>query len=95
MINENRAVRLICTVSFLLSLFIFTGCDGFKIGNSFLEKPTGGSVTKEDIFSSAENAKDFLWHAYVSLPFGIPLDKKIRVENFMIEMFWEGICWQA
>ena len=44
------------------------GCDG--VGGSFLEEPPGQDVTKDTVFSDANSAKQFLWNAYRSLPYG-------------------------
>lgn len=69
---KRTSINLVVVVSFLVLLVAMNGCDGFKVGNAFLKKPPGGAVTQDTVFSSAERAKKFLWHAYESLPFGLP-----------------------
>lgn len=41
-----------------------------EVGNDFLEKPPSVDVTKDSIFTDADKAKNFLFHAYRSLPYG-------------------------
>lgn len=51
-----------------------TGCEKFKVGNDFLEKPPSVDVTKDTIFSNLEYANRFLTGAYATLHYGLLYD---------------------
>ncbi len=51
-------------------ILLATGCEKFKVGNDFLEKPPSVDVTKDTIFSNLEYAKRFLTGAYATLHYG-------------------------
>ncbi len=68
---KNSILFVASTVLFLTTLI---SCDGLKVGNDFLEKPPSEDVTLDTIFSRADAAKEFLWHAYEALPYGLPVD---------------------
>ena len=55
---------------FVLS-FLFLSCEDFALGEKFLQKPPGGDVTIDTIFSKAEYAERILWRSYQSLPYRI------------------------
>jgi len=59
-------------ISVAILLLGLQGCDSVNVGNKFLEKPPSVDVTKDSIFSKAEFAERFLWHAYSTLPYGLP-----------------------
>jgi hypothetical protein len=72
--SKRTLIKSALVVSlFILSVFIMDGCDGFRVGNAFLEKPPSTTVNQDTVFSEADKAKKFLWHTYESLPYGIPL----------------------
>src|SRR5699024_3404090 len=76
--SKLKFIKELSTVSlFILLLVILNGCNGLRVGNDFLEKPPGEDVTLDTIFSRATAAKEFLWHTYETLPFGLPLYPKI------------------
>lgn len=52
----------------VLLLVSLQGCD--SLGGSFLEEPPGQDVTKDTVFSDANSARQFLWNAYRTLPYG-------------------------
>lgn len=55
----------------LISVMSLSSCTDFiEFGNNFLAKPPSRTVNQDSIFSHAETAKRFLWHAYRSLPYG-------------------------
>src|SRR5690625_4844052 len=57
-------------ISMLIFITFFQGCDGFRIGNSFLKKPPSSGVNIDSVFSNPTTAKQVLWHAYQTLPWG-------------------------
>jgi len=64
-------------IIFCLSLLLLigtAGCEKFKVGNDFLEKPPSVDVTKDTIFSNLEYAKRFLTGAYATLHYGLLYD---------------------
>ena len=68
---DNRAfhwLQLLGGALALLLLVSLQGCD--SVGGSFLEEPPGQDVTKDTVFSDANSAKQFLWNAYRTLPYG-------------------------
>ncbi len=69
----KKTFRPLPVVAALLLFVLLNGCDGLRVGNDFLDKPPGGDVTLDTVFSRASAAKKFLWHAYSSLPYGLPL----------------------
>lgn len=48
-------------------------CEEFPLGGDFLEKPPSVDVTIDTVFSRTELAERFLWGAYTTLPYGIPV----------------------
>jgi hypothetical protein len=52
----------------LASIVIIQGCNGFRIGNSFLNKPPNTGVDEDSVFSNPVTAKQVLWHAYQTMP---------------------------
>ncbi|HWK57157.1 MAG TPA: RagB/SusD family nutrient uptake outer membrane protein [Parapedobacter sp.] len=57
-----------------LLAFAIVGCEKFKVGNDFLEKPPSVDVTKDTIFSNLEYANRFLTGAYATLHYGLLYD---------------------
>lgn len=64
----------------LLVLFVglITGCEDFKLGNAFLEKPMGDDVNIDTVFAHKKYAEQALNQAYRSLPDYLPLDGGYR-----------------
>jgi hypothetical protein len=59
-------IYLICICGLLLSQCT----DPPSLGNNFIEKPPSQDVTQDTVFSDADLAKQFLWGAYRTLPYG-------------------------
>lgn len=57
-----------------LLAWVVAGCEKFKVGNDFLEKPPSVDVTKDTIFSNFEYANRFLTGAYATLHYGLLYD---------------------
>lgn len=51
----------------LAGIFLAAGCEKFKVGNAFLEKPPSVDVTKDTVFSNLEYANRFLTATYRTL----------------------------
>jgi hypothetical protein len=51
----------------LVGIFLTTGCEKFKVGNDFLEKPPSVDVTKDTVFSNLDYANRFLTATYRTL----------------------------
>jgi len=49
---------------------VLTGCDDFGLGNSFLEQPPELKYSLDSAFVNAERAREVLWNAYSTLPYG-------------------------
>lgn len=49
---------------------ILIGCDEFEVGNSFLEQPPELKYSLDSAFVNAERAREVLWTAYSTLPYG-------------------------
>ena len=57
----------------LLSSATFTACtDDVKVGDSFVEKAPGGTVTIDTVFNSAEYTRQFLTGLYGMQYYGLP-----------------------
>lgn len=59
-------------------VLLAAGCEKFKIGNDFLEKPPSVDVTKDTIFSNLEYGKRFLTGAYATLHYGLTYDRSAK-----------------
>ncbi len=56
----------------VVSVLAFNACvDDIKFGNSFLDKASGSSVTKDTVFGSAEYTKQFLAAIYAYQFYGL------------------------
>lgn len=56
-----------------LALFLITiGCEEKELGDDFISKPPELDYTKDSVFQSERRAKELLWNAYSTLPFGLP-----------------------
>ncbi len=54
-------------------VMLIISCDKLELGNEFLDKdPSGGDISKDQIFSSFVLANRYLTSAYSSLPYGLP-----------------------
>lgn len=64
----------------LLALFVgvITGCEDFKFGNAFLEKPIGDDVNIDTVFAHKKYADQALNQVYRSLPDYLPIDGGYR-----------------
>jgi hypothetical protein len=54
----------------VLCIHLLTGCDDFELGNSFLEQPPELKYSLDSAFVNAERAREVLWNAYSTLPYG-------------------------
>lgn len=73
--SMNRFSQLVKYILVVIPILLLgsglLGCtDPVRVGNNFLEKPPSQGFIKDSVFSSATRAKEFLWHAYESLPYG-------------------------
>lgn len=64
-------VRIFIVTTIIGMVVILSGCDGFRIGNAFLEKPASEGVNKDTVFSNATFATELLTHAYETMFSGI------------------------
>ena len=55
---------------FVLLAITLTNCDEFEFGNSFLEQPPELKYSLDSAFVNAERAREVLWNAYSTLPYG-------------------------
>lgn len=63
----------ILIVAVIAAAFTVTSCvDELKFGNSFLDKPPGGTVTADTVFTNAEYTKQFLTSIYALQYYGLP-----------------------
>lgn len=56
---------------------VLTGCDDFKFGNSFLEKPISDEMNIDSVFSKKVYAEQQLAQAYKSLPDHTPINGRL------------------
>lgn len=57
---------------FFLSIYLITtGCQKFEVGNSFLAAPPELSYSIDSVFVNSARAKELLWNAYSTLPYGL------------------------
>lgn len=63
--------RLLLPSCLIIVAFLFYSCNNLDVGNAFLKKPPQTSTTLDSIFSRAKFAKQFLWGAYRTLPYGL------------------------
>lgn len=54
----------------LTFIVLLQGCKGFRVGNHFLAKPPSSGESLDSVFSNPVTAKQVLWHAYQTLPWG-------------------------
>jgi hypothetical protein len=68
--NKWSLMSMLIIAGLLISVIMgIQGCTNpVNLGNDFLSKPPSAGVTKDSIFSRADRAKKFLWHAYRYLP---------------------------
>lgn len=60
-------------VTLMIGSMAFTACtDDIKLGNAFIEKTPGGTVSLDTVFNSAEYTKQFLVGLYVLQYYGLP-----------------------
>lgn len=55
---------------FVLLVITLTSCDEFELGNAFLEQPPELKYSLDSAFVNAERAREVLWNAYSTLPYG-------------------------
>jgi len=73
-------------ISLVGFLFVLQGCEDLSVGNDFLEKPPSVDVTQDSIFAKAEFAERFLWGAYESLPYGLPITWGDRTDEMGMDI---------
>lgn len=66
---KHNVSNLLVIGAVIVLITAFQGCDGIGVGNDFLDKPPSGEVTIDTVFSNEEDAENFLWNAYRSLPY--------------------------
>ncbi len=57
---------------FGLIITMVIGCEKIKVGDEFFSDPPELSYTLDSVFSSSNRAKELLWNAYATLPWGMP-----------------------
>ena len=67
-IKSIAALSLIC---------LSVGCDDFKFGNAFLEKPTSDEVNIDTVFGNKVYAEQQLAQVYHSMPDHLPLNNRL------------------
>ena len=57
----------------LLGIFLMTiGCEKWEVGDRFISQPPELAYSIDSVFANERRAKELLWHAYNTLPFGLP-----------------------
>ncbi len=59
----------------MLCMAVLNGCEDIKFGNAFLEQPPELSYSLDSTFVNAERAREVLWNAYSTLPYGLGYGK--------------------
>ncbi len=66
----KKNIKFSILTLFVLSIAMFFGCGEIEMGNAFLEQPPELSYSLDSAFVSAERAREVLWTAYSTLPYG-------------------------
>ena len=67
-----KSIKLNISHILILGLFVITlGCEELELGNDFLSKPPELDYTLDSAFANAERAKEVLWNAYSTMPYGL------------------------
>jgi hypothetical protein len=69
--TTHAMMHTIMVFACLTGIIMFYGCRNAHIGNAFLEKPPSTDSNIDTVFSRAKYAKQFLWGAYRTLPYGL------------------------
>lgn len=68
-------MKIMKTLNFLLPIIIIiiisTSCEEIKVGNEFLSQPPELDYTLDSVFAKSSRAKEVLWNAYSTLPYGL------------------------
>lgn len=88
----NKKMR---TTLLVLLTGIIAGCEDFKFGNAFLEKPMGDDVNIDTVFSNKKYADQALNQAYRSLPDYLPLEARGYRGNWINADGVTDICYSA
>lgn len=67
----KRNLFLPGTLILLLSLLLYSSCEKIEVGNDFLAQPPELDYSLDSVFASSERAKEILWNAYSTLPWGL------------------------
>jgi len=66
-------LKIFKIVSYIFLFWIIsTGCERLEFGNDFLSKPPELSYSLDSVWVSADRAREVLWNAYTTLPWGLP-----------------------
>ena len=76
--KKNKILSL-----FALLVITLTSCDEFELGNAFLEQPPELKYSLDSAFVNAERAREVLWNAYSTLPYGHGFGKIMREERWV------------
>lgn len=71
----NKIIKSLTVLSLVGA--VATGCDDFKFGNAFLEKPVSDEMNMDSVFSKKVYAEQQLTQAYKSLPDHTPIQGRL------------------
>lgn len=79
-----------------LLLLVSSCIDKMKFGNAFLDKPQGGMLNQDSIFSNAEYTRQFLVHIYSLQYYGLPYSSDGVVSSSPYTGKFDALtdCWQ-
>ncbi len=82
-------------ISALLIVVAITGCEDFKFGNAFLEKPISDDINIDTVFAHKKYADQLLNQIYRTLPDYLPLEAKGYRGNWIILDGPTDICYHS
>ena len=91
--KNYRIFKMLCLST--LCIYIMIGCDEFKIGSAFLEQPPELKYSLDSAFVTAQRAREVLWNAYSTLPYGHGYGKEEESRTIGWISQKSGIGWNS
>ncbi|WP_448778038.1 RagB/SusD family nutrient uptake outer membrane protein [Bacteroides congonensis] len=88
--NRNLGITLL-----ILLAGMFAGCEDFKLGNAFLEKPMSDDVNIDTVFAYKKYADQALNQVYRTLPDYLPLEARGYRGNWILTDGPTDICFSS
>lgn len=87
--------KILKTTLFALFTSVCVGCEDFKIGSAFLEKPLADNVNIDTVFAHKKYADQLLNQVYRTLPDYMPLEHgSYRGSSMLVDTFTD-ICYRT